>query len=360
MADYSLSKARRFITGFERHRFYVGLDVHKRSYHVALRRSDGRALSWVAPASPAQLLSSLSVLKLKIGAVAYEAGPTGFRLARELARAGLEVIVAAPSRIPRPCTRGAKTDRLDCIRLAEYVAKGLLNPIAVPSESDEAKRSLVRRRHQLADNLRKVKTRIKALLLYMGVDEPKGLSMWTRGSIRALNQIELENAARWTMDSLLLELSSLEENLAMLKSRLTELSEDKVHRKAIECFKSMPGVGPIVANTFVLELFRPERFSRGEEVASYLGLAPVVRQSGESHKGGKIRPVGQKRLKSLLVEAAWVWRAKDPWANAIYGRLLSRTGIAQKAIVGLARKLAVILWRLIMEQRPYRQELVKT
>lgn len=354
MAKYSLSKTQAFIIGFEHCRFHVGLDVHKRSYHVALRRADGRTLSWVASADPEQLASGLSSLGIRISAVAYESGPTGFSLARTLTRCGYTVIVAAPSRIPRPCTRGAKTDRLDCIRLAEYVAKGMLKPIEIPSESDEAKRSLVRRRHQLADNLRKVKTRIKAHLLFLGVEEPAGLHMWTRGSIMALKKLKLETAARWTLDSLLLELSGLEENLASLKARLAELSEDEAHHKTIECLKSMPGVGPVVANTFVLELFKPERFARGEEVASYLGLAPVVRQSGESQRGGRIRPVGQKRLKSLLVEAAWIWRAKDPWASAFYGRLLSRTGIAQKAIIGLARKMAIILWRLIMEQRPYR------
>lgn len=353
MAQYSLSKTQAFIIGFEHHRFHVGLDVHKRSYHVALRRADGRTLSWVASADPEQVAVGLSSLGIRISAVAYESGPTGFSLARKLAECGYTVIVAPPSRIPRPCTRGAKTDRLDCIRLAEYVAKGMLKPIEVPSESDEAKRSLVRRRHQLADNLRKVKTRIKAHLLFLGVEEPAGLHMWTRGSIKALKQLDMETAARWTLDSLLLELSSLEENLASLKAHLAELSEDKAHHKTIEYLKSMPGVGPVVANTFAFELFRPERFTRGEEVASYLGLAPVVRQSGESQKGGRIRPVGQKRLKSLLVEAAWIWRAKDPWASAIYGRLLSRTGIAQKAIIGLARKMAIILWRLIMEQRPY-------
>ena len=353
MAGYSLSKARRFMAGFEKGRFYVGLDVHKRSYHVALRRSDGRTLCWVAPANPVPLADILNSLNIKVGAVAYESGPTGFSLARTLAKFGYRVIVAAPSRIPRPCTRGAKTDRLDCIRLAEYVAKGMLNPIAIPSELEEAKRSLVRRRHQLADNLRKVKTRIKALLLYLGVDEPKGLNMWTRDSIGALKQVDLDGAARWTLDSLLLELTSLEENLALLKARLAEVSNDNAHREIIECLKSVPGVGPVVASTFVFELFRPERFSKGSEVASYLGLAPVVRQSGESQRGGRIRPVGQKRLKSLLVEAAWVWRAKDPWARAFYGKLLSRTGVAQKAIIGLARKLAIILWRLVIERRPY-------
>jgi len=354
MANYSLSKLQSFIVGFEGRRFYVGIDVHKRSYHVALRRADARTLSWVAPANPMQLITSLMSLELRIGAIAYEAGPTGFSLARKLAESGHTVIVAAPSRIPRPCTRGAKTDRLDCIRLAEYVAKGMLKPIAVPTEAEEAKRSLVRRRHQLADSLRKVKTRIKALLLYLGVEEPAGLRMWTRGSIKALNQLDLDKAARCTLDSLLLELSCLEDNLSVLKTHLAELSKDKEHRKVIKFLETVPGVGPVVANTFFLELFSPERFVKGEEVASYLGLAPVVRQSGESQKGGRIRPVGQKRLKSLLVEAAWIWRAKDPWANAFYGKLLSRTGLAQKAIIGLARKLAIILWRLVIEKRPYR------
>ena len=354
MAKYSLSKLQGFIAGFEGHRFYVGIDVHKRSYHVALRRIDGRTLSWVAPASPEELIASFTPTEIRIGAIAYEAGPTGFSLSRRLTESGHTVIVAAPSRIPRPCTRGAKTDRLDCIRLAEYVAKGMLKPIAVPTEADEAKRSLVRRRHQLADNFRKAKTRIKALLLFLGVEEPPGLWMWTRGSIKALSQLDLNKAARWTLDSLLIELSCLEDNLTALKGHLAELSKDKAHRKAIKCLESVPGVGPVVANTFLLELFSPERFTRGEEVASYLGLAPMVRQSGESQKGGRIRPVGQNRLKSLLVEAAWIWRAKDPWANAFYGKLLSRTGIAQKAIIGLARKLAIILWRLVMEQRAYR------
>ncbi len=342
MAKYNLSKAREFITGFESNSFFVGIDVHKRSYHVALRRADGRTISWVSPPHPKQVVTNLLHLGVEIGAATYEAGPTGFALYRKLIKSGYTVIVAAPIRIPRPSTRGAKTDRLDCIRLAEYAAKDMLQPIAVPLEAEEAKRTLVRRRHQLADNLRKVKTRIKALRL------------WTRGSIKALGQLDMNQAARWTLDSLLIELSNLEDNLAQLKRSLSELSEDETHQRTIANLKSMPGVGPVVANTFALEMFRPERFSRSEQVASYLGLAPMVRQSGESRRGGRISPAGQKRLKSLLVEAAWIWKAKDPWANAMYGKLLSRTGVAQKSIIGLARKMAIILWRLIMEQRPYR------
>jgi transposase len=110
-----------------------------------------------------------------------------------------------------------------------------------------------------------------------------------------------------------------------------------------------------VATTFLCELFRPERFARAEEVASYLGLAPMVRHSGEKTPSGRLVPVGQTKLRSLLVEAAWMWRAKDDYARNLYNRFLSRMGIAQKAISALARKLAIILWRLCIEKRPYRQ-----
>jgi transposase len=113
-------------------------------------------------------------------------------------------------------------------------------------------------------------------------------------------------------------------------------------------------VGKVVATTFHTELYRPERFGRGEEVASYLGLAPTVRHSGERTPRGHLVPVGHPLLRSPLIEAAWMWRAKDTYARELYNKLLSKTGIPQKAITALARRLAIILWRLSIEQRVYR------
>ena len=103
-----------------------------------------------------------------------------------------------------------------------------------------------------------------------------------------------------------------------------------------------------------MELFRPELFQRGKEVTSYLGLAPTVRHSGEKTPRGYLAPCGQKRLRPLLIEAAWMWRTKDAKAGELYNKLLSKTGIPQKAITALARRLAIILWRLSIEQRTYR------
>uniref|UniRef100_A0A1S7LHS9 Transposase n=1 Tax=Magnetococcus massalia (strain MO-1) TaxID=451514 RepID=A0A1S7LHS9_MAGMO len=106
------------------------------------------------------------------------------------------------------------------------------------------------------------------------------------------------------------------------------------------------GVGDVTAATFAAELFHSTRFRRGEEVVSYLGLAPMVRESGDKKDRGRLRSVGQKRLRSLLIEAAWVWCQKDPQAKKGYQSIVNRCSIPQKAIVAVARKLALKLWRL--------------
>lgn len=354
MARNSLSGLQQFVSGFEHETFYVGIDVHKRSYHLALRRSDNRAQTLVTPALPGSVVNILSSLNIRIGAVAYESGPTGFTLARVLRNADIPVIVAAPSKIPRAVTPGAKCDRLDCLKLADYAAKGMLKSIAIPTQQEEAHRTLLRRRHMLVDTVRRCKQRIKGLLLFLGVDEPKELEHWQNGFDDVLLALPLDLSAHMTLESYLRELTFNQEELRRVEHQLKSLTKTQELSNTMTCLQSVPGVGATVATTFILELFRPERFKKPDEVASYLGLAPVVRQSGNKTPSGRLVPVGQTRLRSLLIEAAWMWRTKDAYADALYCRLLGKTGIAQKAIAAVARRLAIILWRLCIEQRMYR------
>jgi transposase len=355
MAASSLAKIKRFVRKQEGASYWVGVDVHKKTYSIALRRDDGEAEVWGNPASPEVLVKQLQSLEVRVMGVVYEAGPTGFGLARALASAGFAVAVAPPSKIPRPVTRGSKTDRLDCLRLAEYLQRDLIHGVAVPSEAEEAKRALLRRRDQITDQVRRSKQRIKSFLLCHGLEEPQGLKYWSKASIRELHTMGLSTALRYTLDSHLCE---LEHHLAMkgtVKIQLAELvKKDRKDRETIAYMRTIAGVGEDVATEYLMEVFRPERFNRGEEVASYLGLAPVVHHSGQGKPHGAIKPNGKIRLRSLLVQAAWRWIEKDEWAKSIYYRLRSNTGIAQKAIIGVARRLAIILWRLCLEQRPYR------
>lgn len=355
MAKSTLTTLSNFVEAFSDHEFWVGADVHKRSYHIALYRVDGKVQTFVCPACPSVLLEKLQSLNITIASLVYEAGPTGFSLARMIQSGGINVIVAAPSRIPRPVLHGAKTDRLDCIKLAEYAAKGMIKPIAVPNKKEEAQRCLIRRRHLLVDSIRKCKQRIKGKLLFLGINEPHAVRNWTRNASDVLLSLPMDINAKLTFESLLRELAFLQNELKTTTKNLNNILREEEFKKTVACLKSVPGVGSVVASTFCMELFRPTRFTRAEEVASYLGLAPMVYHSGERSPSGRLRPVGQRRLRSLLIEAAWIWKSRDEYAKQMYNRLLGKVGIPQKAIVAVARKLAVILWKLCVEQRNYRK-----
>ena len=219
---FSITNQRFSGSGLKAEKFHVGVDVHKLSYHVAVRREDGACETWVAPAKPYDLVLALLELGQPIAQVTYESGPTGFGLCRAMEEAGIDCCVVAPSKVPRAVVAGSKTDRLDCIKLADYAAKGMLKGIAVPTPAEEGERSLIRRRSQIVDNIRRVKLRIKSLLLYVGAEEPPGLSQWSGQAVVRLSTLQIEPAAKLTLDSLLRELS-------WQKVELKEIEADSVH-----------------------------------------------------------------------------------------------------------------------------------
>jgi len=354
MARFSLSSLQSFVETHRSEPFWVGIDVHKRSYHCALLRADTQTFTFVAPAAPEKFIALCRKLDLTIAGIVYESGPTGFSLARALIAEEIPVIVAAPSKVPRSIRAGSKTDRLDCLKLVRFAAKGLIRPIAIPTEQEEASRALSRRRHQLVDNVRRSKQRIKGFLLYHGIQESHVLQHWLADYPDEIAALPLEEEARLTIESHLRELNFLQNELSSVTQQLDQMNAQPHRRSVIRSLVSVPGVGKVVATTFSTELFRPERFNRGDEVASYLGLAPTVRHSGEKTPRGYLVSVGQTRLRSLLIEAAWMWRTKDSYARERYNKLLCKTGVPQKAIAALARRLAIILWRLSIEQRAYR------
>ena len=334
---------------------WIGVDVHKKNWSVALYREDGEIFTFSTNSNSVCFVEQLLPWKNRLQKVVYEAGPCGFVLARALMASGIKVGVVAPSRIPRPVSHGAKTDRLDCIKLAEYAAKDQFRRyIAIPTENEEALRSLERHRFQLVDRLRQIKSRIKGLLLQFGINEPQGLSHWSYSSIEHLLNLELTDGLRETLQSHLRELEWVVNEKKQIEKQMKKTFQRAGLQKRLDSLQSIPGVGQIVALAFTAEVYRPERFQRAEELTSYLGLAPIVVQSGSSKPRGYIRQVGQSRLRSLLVEASWVWKQRDAKAAEFYRLILSRTGCVSKAICALARKLAIIMWRIAVELRPFK------
>ena len=330
----------------------VGVDVHKRTYSVALFcAADAQIETWNCPADEARLVEQLSGLGCRIEHVVYETGPTGFSLCRALRDAGFNASVVAASRVPRGAAAATKTDRIDAQQLAIYFARGLLRPVAVPSLEEEGYRALVRRRKRVSEDRAKIKQKIKAFLLATGIEEPPSSRKWVRSVADDLGALPLAPGHDDALASMVREYRFLQEEHRALRREVRRATQ-RLHPERYARLRQIDGVGEVLATTFLAEIFAPGRFKRAEEVTSYLGLAPVVRRSGCGPVRARLRPVGQKRLRSILIEGAWQWTWRDEEAKALYNRHLSRSGIAQKAICVVARKLAIRLWRLAVETSP--------
>ena len=153
MATISLSALQSFTAAYQSQPFWIGVDVHKRSYHVALHRADDKTITFTTTASPDAFIKQIQRLNIPVAGVAYEAGPTGFSLARQLLAQGYPIEVIAPGKTPQPANQGSKSDRLDCVQLAEYGQKGMLKAVCIPTEQEEADRLLCRMRDQVIKKL---------------------------------------------------------------------------------------------------------------------------------------------------------------------------------------------------------------
>ena len=233
-----------------------------------------------------------------------------------------------------PLCPEAKCDRLDCRRLALLASKGLLHPVRVPTEQEEADRQVLRLREQLVRKSRSIQQQIKAFLLQHGIAEPDGLAHWAERAVEALRRLEVLPELRFCLDVMLDELEHAHRQVKRVTKHLEELAQAERHRAASGVMRSVPGVGLVTAMTFRLELPEPGRFDHAGQVARMAGLAPMVRQSGETRREGGLIRSSSGRLRTALVEAAWRWVACDEAAKAVYRRLVGNTGSGKKAIVG--------------------------
>jgi transposase len=344
---------RQAIHVMKRDAVFVGLDVHKSSIHMAVRVNGDEVATRVLCASSKVVCDTLEAYKAGLRMVVYEAGPTGYGLVRELRRRGFPAQVIDPVKMPRPAGKGSKSDGLDCRILAQLAERNMLPFVAVPTEEEEARRQVVRLREQVVVKVRRVKHQIKSFLLLHGIEEPKGFSSWSKGALETLRNVPLSSGLRFSLDVLLDELEFLVKQRERVMARMKMSCRAEITGEQVSRLCSHPGVGEVTALMFLSELYRPERFGDKRQVACYLGLAPRVRQSGETRREGPTIQAGQGALRSKLVEASWVWVRRDEQAAKVYGRLVRNTGSGKKAIVGMARRMGVNLWSMMVNGEDY-------
>lgn len=349
---------------FTRHdRAFAGIDMHKKNSVIAINLNGTAAFTGTVATDLNAIEGVLRPYKAVLRRVVIEAGPTGFGIARALKARGYPVTVCAPGKTARQPNPGAKCDRLDSDTLSRYAAaedSRLLHAVAVPTEQQEQGRQVARLREQFFGKQRRTKQQIRGLLLYHGLDKPDPIGCWGRPALRRLRQ-----AASGFPDGIAIALTAQTdelEGLLTLMARATKamikLAHEPRHAPLAETLRTHPGVGPIISIAFLCEVFAPGRFQNGKQVAAYCGLAPGVRQSGERAKPAPVIRVNRGGLRRLLIQGAHRWIAIDPAARRMYLRYLKNTGRMQKAIVAMARKMAVNLWNMAVTGQPYRPPVV--
>jgi transposase len=241
---------------------------------------------------------------------AYEAGPTGYGLARELARRGVECVVAAPSKIPRAPGDRVKTDRRDAELLVRLLLAGKLHAVRVPGPEEEALRDLVRAREAVRADLMRCRHRLSKLLLRHGIRFDDGPA-WTQRHRDWLATIVLDwPAAQTTMldaqgaiDALVHRRDALErEAVALLPG-----SPWQVQAARLRCLR---GIDTLSAVGLCAEIGDFERFARAQQLMSYVGLVPSESTTGQQRRLGAITKTGSGHARRLLVEAAWHYRPR--------------------------------------------------
>jgi len=294
--------------------------------------------------------------------VSYEADQDAFWIFRALQAREIECHVGDPASIPvERHKRRAKTDRLDAIKLVISLRAWLrgqcdrMRAIRVPSAQGEASRHLMRDRGQLQKEVLQHRDRMRKLLVTLGcgdeVDSRKFVGRLARGELRCHDGAPLPAELHERLVRECARLALVEQQLATLeKTRETSLPEPA--RERIERLTRLNGIGPVGGSRLALELFW-RQFSNRRQVGACVGLAPQPFDSGESRVDQGISKQGNRRVRALLIEMAWSWLRYQPdsaltlWFHRrTQGTPLSRR-IRRVAIVAVARRLAIRLWRCL-------------
>jgi len=351
---------------------YIGLDVHKLSIAVAIAEESG------APTSYGSIVndpSAIRKLATRLGGpavalrVAYEAGPTGYALHRQLTALGIDCIVVAPSLIPKRSGDKVKTDRRDALKLARLLRSGDLTAVWVPDEAHEALRNLVRARADAkADQLR-AKHRLSKFVLRQGCWPPIGVRNWSQRYFVWLRQLEFEHLPdRVVFADYLAEVTAAGERIKRLEAALHQSAQSSSQVALIRALQAFRGIGFLSAVTLVAETGDLRRFRTAPQLMAYAGVVPAESSSGGKQQRGSITKTGNSLLRHVLGEAAHharhaprvsatlkarqanlpaevielAWRAQLR-LHARYRHLSLRIG-ARKALTAIARELAGFIW----------------
>jgi transposase len=282
----------------------VGLDVHARSVVAeAVDWSTGQVFSdRLVPANEV-VLAWVAKLPAPV-AVTYEAGPTGFGLARAFAAAGIRCEVVAPSKLERPPGDRIKTDRRDARRAARLLHIGEITGIRIPTVVEEDARDLVRAREATRADLMRARHRASKLLLRHGIVYPGGKT-WNGVHERWLRAQRFDlPGTRTAFEEALDAVLATTARRDRLDEQIEATAATPEWAPIVSRLGAIRGVATLTGLGLAVEIGDWDRFT-GSSIGAYLGLVPTESSSGSSRSQGSITKTGNTHARRLLVEAAW-------------------------------------------------------
>jgi transposase len=332
---------------------YAGLDVSVKETSVCIVDETGAVCCEMkVPSHPEDLARTLKNSAWRLVRIGLEAGPLSQWLFSGLAEAGLPAI-CIETRHAKAFLKAQvnKTDRNDARGIAQMMRVNLFQPVHVKTLTSQQRRALLTARKLLQEKAIAIENDIRGLLrnfgLKVGIVGTIGFDKRIRELVDGLPELGV------IMGPLLAARQKLRETFMALHRKLLSIVRDD---EACRRLMTIPGVGPVTSLAFISTIDVPARFKNSRAVGPALGLTPVLNQSGESNRVGRVSLCGDGMMRALLYEAAQVMLSRVKrwsWLKAWAMNVAKRRG-RQKAIVALARRLAVIMHRMWSDGAEFR------
>lgn len=332
---------------------YAGLDVSMKTTFVCVVDEKGKVIKEAEIASrPEEIGHFLHKTGLQIEKIGLESGCLTHYLKKDLMKMGYQVIGMESHRMAAIlATIINKTDKNDARGIAEALRVGHYKECVHRSDKAIETRTILHGRGTAVEAKTHLVTSLKGHLKVYGIRLAKGTGKEFRAKVE-IAIAGLKPQVQEVIKSLLNILDTIQEEIQKLDEIVIDQGKED---ERVKLLQTVDGVGPITSLAFIAEIDNPQRFEDSKDVGAYLGLTPTQYSSGEIQRQGRISKKGSRSTRCLLVEAATVllYRCKSTSRLRAWGLRLMRKVGKKKATTAVARKLAVIMHRMLITQKPF-------
>jgi transposase len=332
--------------------YYAGIDVSLEQSSVCVVDASGKIIREGKVASePQALIDWFSSLGFGLARIGLEAGPLSQWLFAAMKQAGLAVELLETRHV-RDAFKAmpVKSDRNDARNIAQLMRLGWFRPVHCKSISAQEVRAMLTARKLVQSKLRDIEMSLRGTLRGFGLKV--GTTTLTRFDARIRELVGENETLQIIAESLLAVHAVLLREFRGFEKRLRLMARSNVEAQLL---MTAPGVGAIVSLTVASAIDDPARFKSSKQVGAHFGMTPKKYQSGETDITGRISKIGDKGVRTALYQAAHIVLTRPVKGSALKSwamKLAKRVGM-RKAKVALARKLAVILHRMLADRKPF-------